>query len=184
MSKDIQDKQVLKEKYIINKLKKVLPVKCSMNFNLDVSELWRLISAPGNLNDSHPFCSKNEVIVWDETNHIDKLLYLNGRLYIRKFKTWEENKGYTLLIGEESGPQSYVIWEIDKIAENKSNLTITVHPFILAKLSQLSSYVPYYLFVKPRMTTYLNSVLGGFKYFCDNKKKVPRNYFGSHRWFS
>ena len=77
MSKDIQDKQVLKEKYIINKLKKVLPVKCSKHFNLDVSELWKLISAPGNLNDSHPFCSKNEVIVWDETNHIDKLLYLN-----------------------------------------------------------------------------------------------------------
>ena len=92
MSKDIQDKKVLKEKYIINKLKKVLPVKCSKHFNLDVSELWKLISAPGNLNDSHPFCSKNEVIVWDETNHIDKLLYLNGRLYIRKFKTWEENK--------------------------------------------------------------------------------------------
>ena len=36
---------------------------------------------------------------------------------------------------EENGPQSYVIWEIDKIAENKSKLTITVHPFILAKLS-------------------------------------------------
>ena len=90
----------------------------------------------------------------------------------------------TLLIGEENGCQSYVIWNIDKIAENKSKLTITVYPFILSKFSQPSSYVPYYLFVKPRMTSYLNSVLGGFKYYCDNNRKVPRNYFGKHRWFS
>ena len=38
MSKDIQDKQVLKEKYIINKLKKVLPVKCSKHFNFISSD--------------------------------------------------------------------------------------------------------------------------------------------------
>ena len=173
-----------KDKLIINKLKKVLPITCHKHFNLEVNELWKLISSPGNLNNSHPFCKKNEVIVWDEINHIDKLLYLNGRLYIRNFKTWEENKGYTLLIGEENGAQSYVIWNIDKIAEKKTKLTITVYPFILSKLSQPSSYVPYYLLVKPRMTSYLNSVLGGFKYYCDNNRKVPRNYFGKHRWFS
>ena len=173
-----------KDKLIINKLKKVLPITCHKHFNLEVNELWKLISSPGNLNNSHPFCKKNEVIVWDEINHIDKLLYLNGRLYIRNFKTWEVNKGYTLLIGEENGAKSYVIWNIDKIAEKKTKLTITVYPFILSKLSQPSSYVPYYLFVKPRMTSYLNSVLGGFKYYCDNNRKVPRNYFGKHRWFS
>ena len=109
-----------KDKLIINKLKKVLPITCHKHFNLEVNELWKLISSPGNLNNSHPFCKKNEVIVWDEINHIDKLLYLNGRLYIRNFKTWEENKGYTLLIGEENGAQSYVIWNIDKIAEKKN----------------------------------------------------------------
>ena len=42
---------------------------------------------------------------------------------------------YRELYRKENGPQSYVIWEIDKIAEILSKLTITVHPFILAKLS-------------------------------------------------
>ena len=184
MSKDIQDKYNLKEEFIINKLKKVIPVSCTQNFNLEVRELWRLISSPGNLNFSHPFCKTNEVIIWNKINHIDKIIYLNGRTYIRRFNIWDENKGYELLIGEENGPQSYVIWRIDRIMKNKSKLTIIVYPFILAKLSKLSSYIPYYFFVRPRMKSYLNSVLGGFKYFSENSKIVPRNHFGIHKWFS
>ena len=81
-----------------------------------------MISEPGNLNPSHPFCKTNEVISWDEKNHIDRLVYLNGK-YIRHFQTWEEGKGYTLLIGKENGAQSFVRWEIEE-QDGGSKLTI------------------------------------------------------------
>ena len=60
-------------------------------------------------------------------NHVDKLLYLNED-YISEILKLEEIR-HTLLIGEENGAQSYVIWNIDKIMENKSKLTITVYPY-------------------------------------------------------
>ena len=72
-----------------------------MDYQLSIEKMWELISEPGNLNSSHPFCKTNEIISWDEENHSDRLIYLNGRKYIRNFQTWEEGKGYTLLIGKE-----------------------------------------------------------------------------------
>ena len=91
---------------MLSKYEKRLPVTQSIEFKLTIEELWNLISEPGNLNSSHPYCKTNEVISWDEENHSDRLVYLNGRNYIRHFQTWEEGKGYTLLIGKENGAQS------------------------------------------------------------------------------
>ena len=86
-----------------------LPVSQSLEFDFDSDEIWDIISEPGNLNHTHPFCKTNEVIQWDDKDHSDRLVYLNGLNYIRDFKTWEEGAGYTLLIGEEDGPKSYYV---------------------------------------------------------------------------
>ena len=162
----------------------VLPICCSLQINTNVNDLWSVISAPGNLNHVHPFCKINEVIMWEDNHHADKLVYLSGRTFIRHFQTWKVNEGYSLFIGEESGPQSYVVWNIKRMEKNKSELSITVYPFILAKFPKPLAYIPHQLIVKPRMTTYLNSVLGGIAYFIENGKNVPRNHFGTHKWFS
>ena len=168
----------------MEKYTKRLPISCSKVFDLSPEGVWEMITAPGNLNATHPFCDTNEALVWDGENHSDRLVYLNGRTYVRNFQTWDENKGYTLLIGEDNGAQSYVVWEIESVGENKSKLSITVYPFILAKLPKFLAFIPHLFWVKPRMTAYLNSVLGGFAYFCETGESVPRNHFGSHKWFS
>ena len=31
---------------------------------------------------------------------------------------------------------------------------------------------------------YLKSVIAGIDYYLKNRKTVPRNYFGKHKWFS
>ena len=162
----------------------VFPICCSLQINTNVNHLWSVISAPGNLNHVHPFCKINEVIVWEDNNHVDRLVYLNGRTFIRHFQTWKVNLGYSLFIGEESGPQSHVVWNLKRIEKNKSELSIMVYPFILAKLPKLLASIHHQLIVKPRMTTYLNSVLGGISFFIENGKNVPRNHFGTHKWFS
>lgn len=162
---------------------KRLPVSQSIEFDLNKGQLWELISAEENLNASHPFCKTNESIEWVDGNYSDKLVYLNGRTYIRKFQTWEEEKGYTLLIGEENGPQSFVEWVIED-AGNKSKLTITVYPFILAKLPKILAYLPHKFWIQPRLKSYLKSVLGGFNHYAMTGNRVPRNHFGKHPWFS
>ena len=82
-------------------------------------------------------CLENEVISWDENSHVDKLIYLNGMTYVRQFLSWKEGEGYDLIIGREKGPQSYVVWEIVELGENKSSLTITVYPYLLVKMNKI-----------------------------------------------
>ena len=55
------------------------PISATQAFDCSTDELWTLISAPGNLNDAHPFCKRNEPLVWDGETHRDRLVYLNGR---------------------------------------------------------------------------------------------------------
>ena len=163
--------------------RKRLAVSQSIDFDINANQLWELISAEENLNASHPFCKTNEAIEWGEGNYSDRLVYLNNRTYIRKFQTWEEGKGYTLLIGKENGPQSFVEWVIESLGDN-SKLTITVYPFILAKLPKFLAFLPHKLWVQPRLKSYLKSVLMGFNHYAMTGKIVPRNHFGKHPWFS
>ena len=163
---------------------KRLQVSYSLDFDTDSNSLWRIISKPGNLNQSHPFCKSNEVINWDENNRKDRLIYLNGRNYVRDFLTWDEGIGYTLLIGEENGKQSYVTWKIEALNDNSSKLTITVYTFILAKLPKIFAIIPHLFWVNPRLKQYLHSVISGFQYHLETGNSIPRNHFGKHSWFS
>lgn len=163
--------------------RKRLSVSHSIDFDINANQLWELISAEENLNASHPFCKTNEAIEWGDGKYSDRLVYLNNRTYIRKFQTWEEGRGYTLLIGEENGPQTFVEWVIQSLGD-KSKLTITVYPFILAKLPKVLAFLPHKLWVQPRLKSYLKSVLMGFNHYATTGEIVPRNHFGKHPWFS
>ena len=58
---------------------------------VSAERLWEAISEPGNLNDSHPFCDSNEVISWEDGDRSDRLVYLSGLNYVRRFKTWKHH---------------------------------------------------------------------------------------------
>ena len=161
-----------------------LPVSNSADFEVSAERLWGAISEPGNLNDSHPFCDSNEVISWENGDRSDRLVYMSGLNYVRRFKTWEEGAGYTLVIGEEGGPQSYVEWDIEPLEDERSRLTITVYPYILDRLPRLLALVPHTFWVRPRLEAYLNSVVSGFRYRLQEGGRVPRDHFGRHPWFS
>ena len=160
------------------------PISATQAFACSTDDLWDLISAPGNLNDAHPFCERNVPLVWDAQTHRDRLVYLNGRTYVREFQTWNPGEGYTLLIGEEDGAQSYVVWTIEATEKGGSRLTITVHPYLLANLPSVVAFLPYRLWIRPKLQRYLRSVVGGFAHVASTGKAVPRNHFGRHSWFS
>ena len=128
-------------------------------------------------------CKENEILVWNKENHKDKLVYLNGLTFIREFSEWFEGTGYNLWIGTKRGPKSYVEWRITEHSLG-SELKITVYPFFFKKWPKFIAFLPYYLYINPKLTSYLNSVVGGFKWYLDKGTAVPRNHFGKHRWFS
>ena len=159
-------------------------VSYTLEYPVSQPELWQLISRGGNLNECHPFCLENEVIDWQKDAHSDRLVYLNGMTYIRQFIHWEEGNGYALIIGTEGGPQSYVVWQLTEISPRSTKLSITVYPYLLAKLPKAISFLPYLLYIRPKLRTYLKSVLNGFSYYNATGKAVPRNHWGRHTWFS
>ena len=151
--------------------------------NSSLDSLWDLISSPSNLELFHPFCKSNKIVNWPGEHSIDELIYLNGLTFIRKFKTWDKKKGYSLLIGEKDKEQSYVVWEITKKSES-IYLKITVYPYFLQNMPKIISFFPYKFIVIHALESYLKSVIGGINYYLKTKKIVPKNYFGEHKWFS
>lgn len=159
-------------------------VTASKKLDHDIEVVWALVSSPGNLLECHPFCRSNEAIEWGDGSFSDVLTYLNGRRYVRRFRQWRPREGYDLVIGEEGGKQSFVRWELNEAGNRSTELRITVYPYLLSGLPRIISAIPFSIYARPKLTTYLRSVLGGFEYFLDNGERVPRNYFGSHSWFS
>jgi hypothetical protein len=120
---------------------------------------------------------------WPGVGSKDVLIYLSGLRYERYFTDWNEGKGYTLQIGGRNGGKSKVIWEISS-DENNIFLSITIYPHFLANTPRFFSFLPYKLLIRPKLTTYLHSVLGGINYYIVEKESVPKNHFGTHKWFS
>ena len=75
-------------------------IKCSLQ------DLWSIISSQSNLELFHPFCKKNNAIIWNGNGSEDELEYLNGRKMKRKFVRWEEGIGYDLYINQLDKPRS------------------------------------------------------------------------------
>ena len=115
---------------------------------------------------------------------MDTLKYLNGFEVVRKFQTWDEGEGYSLMIGRDGGRQSFVEWSISEISEEKSTLKIRVHPHLLSDWNRITASLAYLFYIRPKLRKYLFSVTRGFKWQIKNKKKIPRNHFGKHPWFS
>ena len=147
------------------------------------SKLWKTISSESNLELFHPFCKTNNIIIWAGDKSEDILVYLNGRTMRRKFIFWENNFGYDLFINQMGFESSLVSWRI-KDENEGSRITISVWPYLFNKGNKVFNWFPFKFFVHPSLEKYLSSVLKGLKYYLENDKKIKKNQFGLHRWFS
>ena len=158
-------------------------VSHSMKLNVSIDKLWSLISSEGNLEFYHPFCKKNIAKSWPGINSIDHLQYYNGDIYTRKFINWIDNVGYDLYISKKNYPSSLVKWRIQEI--NKViKLNITIYPYVFNTSYKILNIIPFYTFVQPRLYNYLKNIEKGLIYYIKTNKKVKKNQFGSHNWFS
>tara|TARA_B100000927_G_scaffold72963_1_gene58100 strand:- start:134 stop:625 length:492 start_codon:yes stop_codon:yes gene_type:complete len=145
--------------------------------------LWETISSPGYLNNVHPFCEDNSVIIWEKDHHEDQLVYLNGLTYQRKFTDWNINNGYDLWIGNDDQNQSFVEWRIEE-EDSGTRLSINIYPYLLSTWPKSLAFLPYFLYINIKLKSYLYSVLSGIEWFIDKNTPVPKNKFGRHSWFS
>ena len=152
--------------------------KIILNQNPDI--VWEIISSKNALELFHPYCLKNDAIDYKKK---DKLVYLNGLIYIREFSVWKPNKGFELSIGKKGGKKSKVIWEI-KILDKGCEVTISVFPYSSSKISKYFYPIINIIIVKPKLRKYLLSVLKGLKFYLDTNIRVKKNQFGKHAWFS
>jgi hypothetical protein len=162
-----------------------LQVTCTRSMDASTSDLWEAISMPGNLENTHPFCARNPVVVWPGPGARDDVHYLSGWVYRREFTDWVDGLGYDLLIGAEGEQQSMVSWRIAPIAPGGSSLTITIRP------RTLRGSVPAWLerpaqfaYVRPLLRRYLASVVQGVDWYLSSGQPVSKNQFGRHPWFS
>ena len=159
-------------------------VSYKMVLSTGLEDVWKIISSPSNLELFHPFCAQNPVIKWAGLNSIDEVHYYNGKVYKRHFIRWEDLKGYDLLIGEEDGETSLVSWKIEDLGKGKSSLQISVQPYIFNTHSKVVDLIPFFLFIKPKLKKYLSQVIHGLEWHIIEGKKIPKNHFGNHSWFS
>ena len=159
-------------------------VSCSISLNKQSKDIWKAISSHGNLNFFHPFCHKNIVIEVDKSLiKKDILVYLNGLVYEREFYKWDKMNGYELMIGKKNGKKSKVQWKISK-TKNHNSLIINVFPYKTDKINSLLYPFVFYFYIKPKIKSYLKSVLRGLEFYLNNNQKVVNNQFGMHSWFS
>ena len=88
-------------------------------------------------------------------------------------KSITEDGRDTLQIGGREGKKSKVIWEISS-DENNIFLSITIYPHFLANTARFFSFLPYKLLIRPKLTTYLHSVLGGINYYIIEKDQYQK----------
>jgi hypothetical protein len=161
------------------------PIEVTRTIAAPADEVWRAISAPGNLEPCHPFCSKNPVHEWPGAGSHDEIHYLSGWVFERRFLRWYDGVGYDLEIGRPGGGRrSLVSWRINPVAESSCSLRIAVYPFALQEMPVVLRWFAHHLRLRPLLQSYLSSVTRGFEWYVIREEPVPRNHFGHHPWFS
>jgi hypothetical protein len=89
-----------------------------------------------------------------------------------------------LKLEKKNGRKSTVKWRLIEKSNSRSNLRITVLPNIYSNKNFIIYIIAYLFVIRPGISKYLKSVLNGYKWYLVNRTPVPRNHFGSHKWFS
>ncbi len=160
---------------------------CKEQIKSDANVVWNTIATPGILEFCHPFCKENKVTKWGEVGSKDSIVYYNNLKLYRFFTEWNEKKGYTLLIGRGNVAVAEVFWNVEAINDKITSLSISIHIFTDIALKSYPKFLRpllKYIYLIPKMSHYIKSVVKGFKYYIETGKTVEKNMFGLNKMFS
>ena len=98
----------------------------------------------------------------------------------RKFIRWN-NDGYELEIYEDR-KLAKISWSV-LVNGDQSIVSIQAEPYLPYK-SRLINIIIFHIYVKYMLTSYLNAVLNGLKFYIENNIIVKEDQYGKHRWYS
>ena len=162
----------------------MMRVAATQKIAAPAEKVWQAISAPGHLEQCHPFCASNPVEHWPGPESRDEINYLSGLVYQRRFREWHEGTGYDLDILHKERLVANVSWRIRPIDNSNCVLRIQVTPKAIDRYPAAIRWLPYLVRIRPMLRSYLKSVTRGFEWFVTRGESVPRNQFGAHPWFS
>ena len=111
----------------------------------DIEVVWALVMGG---KECHPFCRSNEAIERE----------FFGCTHVPEWESAGSGSGgYDLVI-----MQSFVM--LNEAGNRSTELRITVYPYLLSGLPRIISAIPFSIYARPKLTTYLRSVLGGFEW--------------------
>jgi hypothetical protein len=155
-------------------------INSRIKINSSKDLIINLIKSKNNLEKFHPFCLKNEVINWDKKNSIDFVYYFSGKKYKRKFIKWNHD-GYELEIYEDK-KLAKISWSV-LVNGHQSIVSIQAEPYLPYK-SRFINIIIFHIYLKYMLTSYLNAVLNGLKFYIENNIIVKEDQYGKHRWYS
>ena len=168
----------------VSKLQKVPTAAKSVTIGKSADYVFSILSDAGHLEKFHPFCQQNVATSWGVDERKDVIQYHSGLRYERQFISWDEGRGFQLLLGASREKRSLVIWSLQEIDAENCKLSISVSPYPYARYPYVANWVAHKLWIEPRLESYLFSVLKGLKRFAETGKTVTENQWGSHPWFS
>lgn len=160
------------------------PVSANVELAASAETVWQTIASPDSLIASHPFLADNPIETWAGADSRDEVRYLNGVVYERRFREWQEGEGFDLEIFHSSSKLAWVAWRIVPVVDDRTNLSITVYPMAMQHLPLAVRWLPHLFVLRPHLRAYLNSVVRGFEWYITRGESVPRNQFGTHPWYS
>lgn len=166
------------------KLRTAPSVSQSIRLSACREDVFSILAQPNHLELFHPFCKSNSVSSWDLECRRDQIEYLNGLVLERNFLEWIPNEGFELLIGRSPTRRSLVRWSVIDKGPSGSEISISVHPFIYLHWSWMKTRFLHRFWIRGRLQSYLGSVLAGLDYYLRSGKPTPRNFQGTHPWFS
>ena len=146
--------------------------------------VWQVISQPGQLPRYHPFCQATTVLKWPGVGAKDTVSYYSGVHYERDFVTWLEGVGFDIEVGPPSRKTARVEWRITAQGERRSELAITVIPYLKADLSAPRKRAYQQRLFGDTIAQYLDSVVRGVGHVATTGRAVQKNQFGSHPLYS
>ena len=159
-------------------------VRVSHIIEADSASVWQVISQPGQLPRYHSFCQETTVLKWPGVGAKDTVTYYSGVHYERDFVRWTEGVGFDIEVGPPSRKTARVEWRITAQGERKSELTITVIPYLKVDVSAPQKQAYQHRLFGDTIAQYLESVVRGVGHVATTGEAVQKNQFGSHPHYS
>lgn len=159
-------------------------VRVSRTIEAASDSVWQTISQPDQLTHYHPFCKATTVITWPGVGAKDTITYYSGVHYERDFVAWFEGVGFDIEVGPPPDKTARVEWRIKELGEQRSELAITVIPYLKVGLSANRKQAYQQRFFGDTIALYLDSVVRGVGHVATTGEPVQKNQFGTHPIYS